>query len=326
MSTIAGMSALLDFGAPPGLRSAPACKANNRAQYRTYWRLTAVVDVVLLALADDASCTCENGGCGTRTPILACRDALRSAGAEVETVVAHADTEIDAALKAMPDKRVVVASAADSQLRAVVRRLLRLHAPAPSKRRDDLAADRTIPDLPPIGVLPLGPDPTDLATELGLPRDPAAIAETVLRGETRRLDLLRNDGNSLTLDGALLGGGETGFRARIEVDDTVLTDGMDPVLLAVVANAGKYATYDGLPLLTGPDCTDGVLDVAVALPHTRRRLFGRPEVEVEVRRAKGRAVAVTPREHIPLLDDGVKTTLTHKRSWWMERAAWSVYA
>src|SRR5262249_19424634 len=151
-------------------------------------------------------CACEDGACGTRTPILACRDALRTASAQVETVVAHNDAEIDAALKRLPDTRLVVATAADGQLRAIVRRLVRMHAPPATKRPADLPGDRTIPDLPPIGVLPLGPDATDLATRLGLPRSPAAVAEAVLGGNVRRLDLLRNDAGSVTLDGALIGG------------------------------------------------------------------------------------------------------------------------
>jgi hypothetical protein len=291
-----------------------------------------VVDVVLLALGDGA-------GCGTRTPILACQDAFRTAGAEVSVITAAEDADIDAALKPFdraegssgtPDCRLVVASATDGQLRAVVRRLVRLYAPKPSKRPADLRADRTVPDLPPIGVLPLGPDDTDLATRLGLPREPAAVAAAVLGGQERRLDLLRTDSGSVTLDGALLGGLDehgkaAGFRARVEVDDAVLTDGMEQVLVAAVANFDRYVNFGGLPLLTATDNTDGVIDVAVALPHSKRRLLGGAKVEVEVRRAHGRAVAITPREEVPYADDGVAAKLTHKRSWWMEAGAWAVY-
>ncbi|GAA2330774.1 diacylglycerol/lipid kinase family protein [Dactylosporangium salmoneum] len=289
-----------------------------------------MVDIVLLALGEESQCGCDNGACGTRTPILACRDALRAADAEVSTVVAHDDKEIDAALRGLPEARLVVASAADGQLRAVMRRLVRMYAPAPSKRPEGLPADRTIPDLPPIGILPLGPDATDLATRLGLPRDPAEVAAAVLGGKARRLDLLRNDGGSVTLDGALLGGtdasGTAGtYLARIEVDDAVLADGTEPVLVSVVANAARYATVDGLPLVTAPVMDDGVLDVAVAVPVASRSLFRRPRMEIQVRRAHGRAVAIAPRADVPFIDDGVEGTLSRKRSWWMERAAWAVY-
>jgi hypothetical protein len=289
-----------------------------------------VVDVVLLALGEGTSCACENGACGTRTPILACRDALRTASAQVETVVAHTDAEIDAALAVLPDARLIVATAADGQLRAVMRRLVRRYAPAASKRPASLEDDRTIPDLPPIGILPLGPDPTDLATRLGLPRSPADLAAAVLGGNVRRLDLLRNDAGSVTLDGALIGGRDASgtastFLARVEVDDAVLADGTEPVLMSVIVNASRYATIDGLPLITSPSMTDGVLDVAVALPRVSRRLLRQPRVEIEVRRAHGRAVAVTPRTEVPFVDDSVEGTLARKRSWWMERGAWGVY-
>jgi hypothetical protein len=283
-----------------------------------------VVDIVLLALGEDSQCGCEGGACGTRTPILACRDALRTASAEVRTVVAHDDAEIDEALRALPESRLIVATAADAQLRAVMRRLVRMCAPAPSKRPEHLADDRTVPDLPPVGILPLGPDATDLATRLALPRRPEEVAAAVLAGNVRRLDLLRNDGGSITLDGALIGGVDT-FLARVEVDDTVLADGTEPVLMSVVANASRYATVDGLPLVTAPAMDDGILDVAVAVPVASRGLFRRPRVEIQVRRAHGRAVAITPRSDLPFVDDGVKGTLTRKRSWWMERAAWAVY-
>jgi hypothetical protein len=268
--------------------------------------------VVILTLAD----SCE----GPRTQVLSCRDALRAAGARVDLVTARSDAEIDAALDT---DRLVVAAAADGQVRAVVRRLVRKHAPAPSKRPGVLPADRTVPDLPPIAILPTG---ASLAARLGLPETPAEVAGAVLAGGVRRLDLLRNDGGSLTLDGVLLGGADGGgrampFRARIEVDDAVLSDGRDRLLAAVVGNADGYASFDGLPLLVDPLPADGVLDAAVALAVRRR---GR--VEVEVRRTRGRAVACTPQDEVAFLDDGVAGVLGHKRSWWMERAAWAVYA
>ncbi|HZN73164.1 MAG TPA: diacylglycerol kinase family protein [Micromonosporaceae bacterium] len=272
--------------------------------------------VLLLSLAD---------GCdGTRAPVLACRDALAAGGADVETVTAHSDAEIDAALER--EARLVVATAADGQLRAVVRRLVRRYAPAPSQRPADLPENRTVPDLPPIGVLPLdtrGSD--DLAARLGLPREPAEVASAVLAGKVRRLDLLRTDAGSVTLDGALLGGADDAGRAvpwhgLIDVDSARLSDGTDPVLACAVVNASGYSTVDGLPLVVGADPADGVVDVAVAIPVVVRR-----RVRVEVRRARGRAVSVAPRDDVPLLDDGVAGTLARKRSWWVEPEAWAVY-
>jgi hypothetical protein len=284
-----------------------------------------VYDAVLLTLEDAPA-----GGCAAsqpRVPVLACRDALVTGGATVELVTAYADSDIDAVL----DKpaRLIVAAATDGQVRAVVRRLVRRYAPPPSERPADLAADRTLPDLPPIGILAMGD--VGLVTRLGLPSTPSDVAKAVLGDAVRRFDLLRNDGGSITLHGTLVGGTDdqgraVPFAARVEVDDTVLADGTEPLVAAAVANADGYATVDGLPLVTRADAADGVLDVAVALPVSTRRLFGRREPRVEIRRARGRAVAVHPLADVAFLDDGVAGTLGRKRTWWMERGAWAVYA
>ncbi|MBB2944918.1 hypothetical protein FB565_004651 [Actinoplanes lutulentus] len=318
-------------------------------------------DVVLLSLTEGSSGdACGSGGgcggcgsaaatvCAPRTPVLACADALRKAGAQVETVMAASDQEIDAVLArfdgpARPDGltwpdsdsklRLVVASATDSQLRAVVRRLVRRYAPAPSKRPDDLSAERTVPDLPPLAILPLDPSNTeDLAAQLGLPRTPDEVAEAVLSGSVRRLDLLRNDSGSVTLDGALLGGSDDNGRAvpwrgRVEVDDALLTDGEEPVLACAVGNAGGYAEFDGFRLLADGDPTDGRVEVAVAVPVMVKQRFRGTKVRIEVRRARGRAVSVLPREgDLQFLDDGVAGSTSRKRSWWTEPGAWAVYA
>ncbi|MEU8126043.1 diacylglycerol kinase family protein [Micromonospora sp. NPDC049049] len=296
----------------------------------------------------------DTGQCATerpRVPVLACADALNARGARVETVTARSDAEIDAVLArfdgpARPDgltwpdpdskTRLVIATASDGQLRAVLRRLVKRYAPAPSKRPADLPGNRTLPDLPPVAVLPLDParggTHRDLAAQLGLPRDPAAVAAAVLDGTPRRLDLLRNDGGSVTLDGALLGAADDAgrplhWRARVEVDDTILTDGSEPLLACAVGNAGGYATLNDVTLLTAPDPADGQVEVAVAVPVVVRSAWGRKRVRLEVRRARGRAVSVLPREgRVPYLDDGVESELTRKRSWWVEPGAWAVWS
>lgn len=265
----------------------------------------------------------------TRVPVLACADALR-AGATVDVLPLDSDAELDAALRRAHESgaRIVVAGG-DGQLRAVLRRMVRSVLPKGGHRPDDLPDDRTVPDLRPVGVLPLdpasgpgGPLP-DLAGRLGLPRAPAEVAAAVLGSGVRRLDLLRNDGGSVTLHGALIGaadeaGRPLGWRARIDVDEKCLTDGSEPLIGCAVANADGYTQVAGLPLVATADPADGVLDVGVALPTGG---------EIEVRRARGRAVAVTLHsQEVPYTDDGVDGTLTRKRTWWMERSAWAVYA
>ncbi|MDW3845149.1 acylglycerol kinase family protein [Micromonospora sp. BRA006-A] len=328
-------------------------------------------DVVLLTLGSDRDA--PGGGCGSggaccggaddtaaetgeercetpRVPVLACADELTARGARVTTVTARSDSEIDEVLARLdgppradgltwPDSdgktRLIVATASDGQLRAVLRRLVRRYAPPPSRRPADLADDRTVPDLPPVGVLPLDPARSgtarDLAAQLGLPRDPAGVAAAVLDGTARRLDLLRNDGGSVTLDGALLGAADDAgrplhWRARVEVDGTVLSDGSEPITACAIGNAGGYARLGEVDLLGGPDPADGRVTVGVAVPVVTRSALGRKKVRLEVRRARGRAVAVVPRdEKVPFLDDGVEGELSRKRSWWTEPGAWAVW-
>ncbi|MBC9006815.1 diacylglycerol kinase family protein [Micromonospora aurantiaca (nom. illeg.)] len=301
--------------------------------------------------ADDTAAESGEERCETpRVPVLVCADELTARGARVTTVTARSDSEIDEVLARLdgppradgltwPDSdgktRLIVATASDGQLRAVLRRLVRRYAPPPSRRPADLAANRTVPDLPPVGVLPLDPARSgtarDLAAQLGLPRDPAGVAAAVLDGTARRLDLLRNDGGSVTLDGALLGAADDAgrplhWRARVEVDGTVLSDGSEPITACAIGNAGGYARLGEVDLLGGPDPADGRVTVGVAVPVVTRSALGRKKVRLEVRRARGRAVAVVPRdEKVPFLDDGVEGELSRKRSWWTEPGAWAVW-
>lgn len=333
--------------------------------------------VTILSLADKPAGGCGISGdacCGSavpqpdhpgtdsctapRVPVLACRDALISAGVPVRIVTACSDAEIDAVVAtldgpARPDRltfpavdstvpTLIVAAASDGQLRAVVRRMVRRYAPPPSRRPADLATGRTLPDLPAIGVLPLdiatrdiatrgaAARPADLVDRLGLPRDPAEVAKAVLGGRTSVVDLFRTDGGSLTLHGALLGGVDesgqaVGWRGRVELDDTVLANGREPVLACAIANANGYAHLDELLLAPDADPGDGLITVAVAVPMMVRSRLGNRTIRIEVRRASGRAVSVTPAGDLPFVDDGVAGMLTRKRSWWVEPAAWSAY-
>lgn len=294
--------------------------------------------VVILTLRDPVQHGCGGGdgcACGTqgaaRVPVLACADALRERGATAEPVTAESDAEIDEAVKPVlaGEARLVVAAASDAEVRAVVRRMVRALAPPPSRRPDDLPANRTVYDLPPLSVLPLAPAVPPICAALGLPTSPTAVAMATLHGQARRWDLLRTEGGSVTLHGVLLGGldGSTPapLRARIEVDDTVLSDGSEVILAAAVANAGS-SDVDGLPLVQGATSDDGLVEVAVAVPILRRRLLRTADARVEVRRARGRAMSVTPRDDaIRCVDDGVVGPITRKRSWWTEPGAWATY-
>jgi len=69
-----------------------------------------------------------------------------------------------------------------------------------------------------------------------------------------------------------------------------------------------------------------VVEVAVAIPIVKRRFLREASVRFEVRRARGRAVSVTPRDgEVHFVDDGVSGVLTRKRAWWVERGVWAAY-
>jgi hypothetical protein len=269
------------------------------------------VNVVVLTLVEP--------GCaspGPRTQTLHLVDELKSRGATVRTVEAAAAEEIDPVLED-PDERIVLAADTDEQVNAVVARILRRTLPAASKRPDDLPDGRTVADLPPIAVLPLGAVP-GIVQRLGLPEKPADVAEAVTAGIVRRTDLMRHDGGGVAVDGVRLGGGDRPWRGVVNLDDVVLADGSEQILACVVANADGYAAADDM-VLAEPDPADGKIDVAVAVPVTVGRL--RKKLRIEVRRARGRAVAVHPQDSVTFIQDGLVDELGRKRTWWVEPGA-----
>jgi hypothetical protein len=301
--------------------------------------------VVICNLTEEPEDSC---GAKPRVPVLACRDALTGAGAAVELVSLRSDAEIDALLAtfdgpARPDgldwptadrdRRLIIAANSDSEVRGVVRRMVRRWAPPPSRRPADLADDRTVPDLPPVGILTTGL--VKLVDELDLPRDPSDVAKAVIAGESRRLDLFRSDAGPVTLHGALIGGvGADGhaapWRGHVELDDTTLADPADSILACAVANGTGYTRLDdaglvGIELAPRATLASGTITVAVAVAQHTKPRFGRSRVRVEVRRASGRAVSVTPDGEVPMIEDGIDTKLNRKRAWWVERGAWAVF-
>jgi hypothetical protein len=301
--------------------------------------------VVICDLSDEPADSC---GQSPRVPTLGCRDALRSAGAQVELMTLRSDQEIDDLIAALDgparadgldwpgqdaDTRLIIAANSDSEVRGLVRRMVRRWAPPPSRRPSDLGDGRTVPDLPPIGILPLGP--VRLAEELGLPRDPSDVAKVVLDGQVRRFDLFRSDGGPIALHGVLIGGvADSGqastWKGQVELDDIALADSRDDIVACAIVNAGGYTRLDdaglaGIELAPKADAASGAMTVAVAVAQTGRTRLGRPRVRVEVRRATGRAVSVTPQGDVPMVDDGVDDLLTRKRAWWVEPHAWAAF-
>jgi hypothetical protein len=269
------------------------------------------VNVVVLTLVES---NCSDSG--PRTQTLHLIDELRRLGADVRTVAASTPQEIDPALED-PEARIVLAADTDEQVNAVVARMVRRLAPAPSARPEDLPAGRTIPDLPPLAILPLGTSP-GLVERFDLPSKPEDVAEAAVNGTVLRTDLMRHDGGGVCVDGVRLGGGDRPWRGVVNLDDMVLTDGTEQILACVVANADGYAAADDM-VLAEPDPADGRIDVAVAIPILVGRL--RKRVRIEVRRARGRAVAVAPNDGVTFISDGLVDELGRKRTWWVEPGA-----
>ncbi|MEU6858275.1 hypothetical protein AB0B28_05290 [Glycomyces sp. NPDC046736] len=269
------------------------------------------MNVVVLTLLE---ANCANPG--PRTQALHLADELRSLGAAVRTVEAAKPEEIDPVLDD-PDERIVLAAESDEQVNAVIARLVRRVMPAASKRPEGLPEGRTIPDLPAVAVLPLSGVP-GIVTRLGLPEKPAEVAQAVVGGAVLRTDLMRHDGGGVAVDGVRLGGGDRPWRGVVNLDDVVLADGSEQILACVVANADGYAATDDM-VLAEPDPADGKIDVAVAVPVTVGRL--RKKLRIEVRRARGRAVAVHPEDAVTFIQDGLVDELRRKRTWWVEPGA-----
>ncbi|GAA2125921.1 hypothetical protein [Glycomyces algeriensis] len=274
------------------------------------------MNVVVLTLVE---ANCANPG--PRTQALHLVDELKARGAVVRTAEADKPEEVDAAL-ADPDERIVLAADTDEQVNAVLARLVRQAIPAPSKRPEGLPDGRTIPDLPPIAILPLATAP-GIVARFGLPGTPAEVAAAVTEGVVKRTDLLRHDGGGVAIDGVRLGGGDRPWRGVVNLDDVVLADGSEQILACVVANADGYAATDDM-VLAEPDPADGKIDVAVAVPVTVGRF--RKRLRIEVRRARGRAVAVHPEDSVTYIQDGLVGELGRKRTWWIEPGAAGWYA
>jgi diacylglycerol kinase (ATP) len=225
-------------------------------------------------------------------------DALRT---EADVQVCHTRAglpgDLDGALQRRGGRTVVVIGG-DGYLHTVVAAL---------HRRNEL--DDTL-----LAVLPVGVS-SDFACGSGIPPDPQAAADVVLRGVERRFDLLIDCRGSVVVNDVRLGRykrqrpAPSPFHVRIEADDAVVADFDRPVLEVAVTNAtsptpvqpvgpslrapgiagaaaGTVAgTLDdgyvtGAPASLLADPSDGLADVvvcfAVGALATARRLLRRP--------------------------------------------------
>lgn len=236
--------------------------------------------------ADRALLVITNSDAGTadREALDAALAVLRE-HAEVEVAATSSPDELDDVLAGAGGRTVVVAGG-DGSIHAVVAAL---------HRRGALSGTT-------IGLVPLGTG-NDFARTLDLPLDAAEAAEVVAAGQQRRVDLVVDDQDGVTVNSVHLGAGaEAGakgarwkerlgsvgvgkanlgrlgypigavqtalnpptLRVRVEVDGEVVTDLDEKVLMVAVGNGASVG--GGTELTPDADPGDGLVDVLVATP------------------------------------------------------------
>lgn len=254
----------------------------------------------------------------------------------VEVALTKTKAELDTALDVRGSRRLVLAGG-DGSLHLLVQRL---------RKRGELA------DVP-VGLVPLGTG-NDFARHLKLPLDPVEAARTIVTGEPRRLDLLRSDGGGGVVVNAVhlgkgaeaaerAGGmkdrlgklayplgavasmfGPRGWRLHVNVDDEVLADGEHRVVMVAIGNGTSIG--GGTQLFPDADASDGALEVLVLGPGGGGATGTAGQAFRLIRRARGRAVTVTPAPGVTVgvNADGELSDLNRRRSWWVDPSAWSV--
>ncbi len=271
--------------------------------------------------------------------VEAARDVLAAAG-PVELVTTGTPDELDGALLARDDRRVVLAGGDGSVHLAVMR----------------LRALGLLADVP-LALVPLGTG-NDLARTLGIPLDPAEAAALVLDAAPRPLDLLVDDVGGIVVNAVHVGVGAdaaaaagrlksrlgplayplgaiaagvrtTGWRLRVVVDGRVVADGHRRSLMVAVANGRDIG--GGTAVLPTAEPDDGRLDVLVSYatgPWARARYGaaltrGAHLADRDVRWARGRTVTVSG-ELVGVNADGELGDEVRRRTWTVEPGAWSL--
>jgi diacylglycerol kinase family enzyme len=283
--------------------------------------------------------TNPSAGTADDDTVAAALDVLR-AGADVRVEQSGSPEELDDLL-ARRDGRTLVLLGGDGSLHLAVGRL---------RARGELSPDD------PLGLLPLGTG-NDLARTLGLPLDPRAAAEVLLRHRPRTLDLIVDDAGGAAVNAVHVGVGAeaaeratelkdrlgkaayavgsavagvraSGWDLTVEADGAVVHEG-SPVLMVGVANGRSIGGGAELAPEAEPD--DGWLDVVVATSTgpLARLGFGislREGEHVErddVTTTRARSVTVRG-EAFPLNADGELEGPVSSRTWTVRPAAWSL--
>lgn len=253
------------------------------------------------------------------------------------TLCEHPD-DLEASLDRL-DGRTLVIAGGDGSLHLAVRRL----------------SDRSALATTSVGLVPLGTG-NDLARALDIPLDAADAARLVRDGQACPIDLIRDDAGGIVVNAAHVGVGadaaehagrlkprlgplayplgavragmrSTGWRLRVEVDGTLLSDSHRKTLMVGIGNGRGIG--GGTPLLPRAVPDDGLLDVVVSQassPFARVRYgaalsAGQHLSDPAVRYAQGTTVTVWG-EEVGVNEDGEAGEDTRRRTWTVEPGAW----
>ena len=259
-------------------------------------------------------------------------------GAEMATC--RAPEDLDGALDRL-DGRTLVIAGGDGSLHLAV---TKLHL------RGVLAATR-------IGLVPLGTG-NDLARALDIPLDTTDAARLIRDGRARPIDLLLDDAGGIVVNAAHVGIGAdaaehagqlkprlgplaypvgavraglrtTGWRLRVAVDGTILSDAHRRTLMVGIGNGRGIG--GGTPLLPRAVPDDGLLDVVVSKatgPFARVRYgaalaSGQHLMDRDVRYARGTTVTVSG-EPVGVNSDGETGVAVQRRTWTVSPGAWQL--
>lgn len=268
---------------------------------------------------------------------------LRDGGQDLDIRRCAGTDDLERALDDHPDGgETVVAAGGDGSIHRLVQTL---------RERGEL--ERRV-----VGLLPLGTG-NDLARNLGIPREPDAAAETLLRCAPRGLDLLTDDAGGVVLNAAHVGAGAvaadsatrfkpylkaaafpvgavlaglrtTGWRLRVETDGQLVAD--DKLLMVALNNASAIA---GGTARLAPDAEphDGRLDLTVAaatgpvarVGYALGLRDGTHRHRDDVRHMRATTVTISGDPFL-INTDGDVTAPVARRTWTVSPRAWRLVA